>query len=274
MKPLTPDVVSIQSQVVYGTVGNTAAAHVLQANGFEVAQVPTVILSSTPHYDTLYGGPVPREWFSGWLQALFERDAVKGIRAVQIGYLGESAQADILYDWLSRVLEANNDEVLVVMDPVLGDADKGIYTGPGMTDGWRRLISLASGLTPNAFELGVLTDRPVSTMQEVFAAAGELLGGRTRWVAATSAAPATWPEGQMHTALSSGADRNVVAHEWVASAVKGTGDTFSASVTASLLKGGGLPDSMSLAGQVVTRALKDTIAAGAAELLLRNPALP
>ena len=69
MKPLTPDVVSIQSQVVYGTVGNTAAAHVLQANGFEVAQVPTVILSSTPHYDTLYGGPVPREWFSGWLQA-------------------------------------------------------------------------------------------------------------------------------------------------------------------------------------------------------------
>src|SRR5690625_7374241 len=89
MKPLTPDVVSIQSQVVYGTVGNTAAAHVLQANGFEVAQVPTVILSSTPHYDTLYGGPVPREWFSGWLQALFERDAVKGIRAVPIGYLGD-----------------------------------------------------------------------------------------------------------------------------------------------------------------------------------------
>lgn len=271
MRPLVPDVVSIQSQVVYGTVGNTAAAQVLQAAGLLVAQVPSIILSSTPHYQPLYGGPVPREWFSGWLESLFDRDAVRGIRAVQIGYLGESEQTEVIHGWLERVLEVNDDQVLVVMDPVLGDADSGLYTSPGLAEGWRRLLGLATGLTPNAFELGVLTGRSVETTADVFAAAESLLGGRTSWVAATSAAPAEWQPGEMHTALKTTADSRIIRHRRVDSAAKGTGDTFSATTTANLLRDRPLSDSLSRAGEVVTRALEDTIAAGTAELLLRTP---
>ncbi len=271
MKPLTPDVVAIQSQVVYGAVGNTAAVPVLQAHGLLVAQVPSIILSSTPHYQPLYGGPVPREWFSGWLESLFDRDAVRGIRAVQIGYLGESAQAELLYDWLSRVLEANDDEVLVVMDPVLGDSDKGIYTQPGLQAGWRHLISLATGLTPNAFELGVLAGRTLETLDETFDAAAGLLTGRTSWVATTSAAPATWEQGEMKTALTTESGSLAISHERVDSAVKGTGDMFSASVTAGLLAGLELAGSIHRAGQAVTTALSETIAAGTEELMLRLP---
>lgn len=270
MNPLTPDVVSIQSQVVYGNVGNTAAAHVLQAAGLLVSQVPSIILSSTPHYQPLYGGPPPRDWFSGWLESLFDRDAVRGIKAVQIGYLGESEQTGILFDWLSRVLEVNS-QVLVVMDPVLGDADSGRYTQPGIEAGWRKLISLASGLTPNAFELGILSGRSVNTTAEVVSAAQELLGGRTQWVAATSAAPEEWRPGEMRTVLTTTTGSQAITHRRVDSAAKGTGDTFSATVTASLLRGMSLADSVSRAGAVVTRALEDTIEAGTRELLLRKP---
>ena len=58
--PLPLDVISIQSQVVYGTVGNNAA-------------LPTVLFSNTPHYDTIHGGAIPADWFAGYLADLDRR---------------------------------------------------------------------------------------------------------------------------------------------------------------------------------------------------------
>ena len=53
------DIISIQSQVVYGCVGNNAAMPVFRKAGWRALAVPTVILSNTPHYPTLHGGAVP-----------------------------------------------------------------------------------------------------------------------------------------------------------------------------------------------------------------------
>ena len=62
------DIISIQSQVVYGCVGNNAAMPVFRKAGWRALAVPTVILSNTPHYPTLHGGAVPMDWFDGLLQ--------------------------------------------------------------------------------------------------------------------------------------------------------------------------------------------------------------
>lgn len=268
-KPLPIDVVSVQSQVVYGNVGNSVAVPVFQAGNLQVAPVPSIILSSTPHYPSVHGGAVPLDWFSGWLDDLFGTRALDVLKAVQIGYLGEPAQAGVLRSWLERVLELR-PHIIVNIDPVLGDEDTGIYTDPGMVSGWRSLIPLATGLTPNAFELGVISGLPVSTTAEVQAAAQSMLTGNTQWVVATSAAPADWPEGQMQTVIATRKAVEVVWHERLDSAVKGTGDMFAAGLTRALLSGMALEDAVQTAAQRVALALADSIAVHSNELVTRN----
>lgn len=95
-RPLSVDVVSVQSQVVYGRVGNNAAIPTLEALGLSVAAVPTVVLSNIPHYPTMHGGALPIEWFDGYLQDLSARGALHALRAILVGYLGNPAQAQAL----------------------------------------------------------------------------------------------------------------------------------------------------------------------------------
>ena len=80
-RPLDIDVVSVQSQVVYGRVGNNVALPVLSRHGLTAAVVPTVLLSNTPHYSSLHGGAVPADWFAGWLEDLVARGALEHLRA-------------------------------------------------------------------------------------------------------------------------------------------------------------------------------------------------
>ncbi|XOT95096.1 pyridoxine/pyridoxal/pyridoxamine kinase, partial [Alcaligenes pakistanensis] len=94
--PYHVDVVSIQSQVVYGRVGNNVAGPTLRRHGFKVAAVPTVLLSNNPQYPSVHGGAVPDEWLEGFLDDLVLRGALDKVRAVLIGYLGSANQAVII----------------------------------------------------------------------------------------------------------------------------------------------------------------------------------
>ena len=189
LDPLPVDVISVQSQVVYGCVGNSVAVPTLQAAGLNVVPVPTVLLSNTPHYDTLHGGAVPLEWFEGFLADLTRRQVLRHAKAVVIGYLGSPEQAEVLATWLRNALE-EKPELKVFLDPVMGDHDSGLYVHPDLPAALRdTLVPLATGLTPNAFEFQRIVGQDVSTADATTKAATQLLGGRTEWVVGTSAAP-------------------------------------------------------------------------------------
>lgn len=268
LQPMMVDIVSVQSQVVYGRVGNSVAVPTLRTLGFEVAAVPTVILSNTPHYPSMHGGALPLEWFAGYLADLDARGALAQLRAVLCGYLGGPDQARQLAHWIDRLLTAQPD-VRVHIDPVIGDHDHGVYVDPGMIEAYRRhLLPLAHGLMPNGFELRQLTGLPVANREEVIAAARSLIHGPTQWVAVTSAAPDSYDTDRMGVIVVTRDDACTIDHVRIDTAPKGTGDLFSAALTGQLLLGQPLVAAARLACDQVVSALERTHRRNCMELLL------
>lgn len=268
LRPLAIDIVSVQSQVVYGSVGNNIALPAFAQQGLRVAAVPTVVLSNTPHYPSMHGGALPVGWFAGYLDDLCARNALGQLRAIQAGYLGSAEQAEVLALWIQARL-TERPGVRVHIDPVIGDHDHGIYIDPAIVSVYReRLLPLANGIFPNGFELGHLTGSSVRTIDAVIAAARMLLGGRIDWVIVTSAAPDSWNAGQMRVAVVTAKGANVIEHARIDAAPKGTGDLFSAMVTGQLLAGRSVLEAAQQACETVVAAVMLTHKHHCAELLL------
>lgn len=266
------DVVSIQSQVVYGCVGNNAAMPIFRQAGLRAVALPTVILSNTPHYPTLHGGAVPLDWFQGLLRGLDERGVTAVARVVVCGYLGQPGQADLLADWLSG-LRATRPELRVHIDPVMGDRNDGLYVDAGLVAQYRRkLVPHAHGMTPNHFELEQMVGRPLASIDEVAAAARELIAEGPEWIVVTSAAPQTAAPGTLRLAVVTRDDCVVLSHPEIAipPSVHGTGDVFMAAITARLLAGDSLENAARDAAAAVTGALARTRDLGWEELAVEG----
>ncbi|RPE03048.1 pyridoxine/pyridoxal/pyridoxamine kinase [Candidatus Pantoea deserta] len=229
------DVISIQSQVVYGSVGNSIAVPALRRHGLRVVAVPTVLLSNTPHYASCYGGEIPQPWFEGYLTALAERNLDVAARAAVLGYLKSTDKAAALARWL-RLMREKNPLMSVIIDPVLGDDDSGFYVDPELATHYReQLAPLATGLTPNRFELGCLCNARLESDAEIVDAARSLLSAQTQWVVVTSATRDD-ARHSMQVFCVTADNTFITEHPRYDNPPKGTGDLFTAELTAGLLR--------------------------------------
>jgi pyridoxine kinase len=255
-------IVSIQSQLVFGCAGNNAAVPLLQRLGATVYAVPTTLLSNTPHYPTLAGGPLDPALVEALLDRLLDRVPPTAIGAILTGYIASSGAAAAAARFIDRVRTAYAG-VLVLCDPVMGDADTGLYVDEAVaaaivTD----LVPRADILTPNLFEarrLTGLTDGDPDAVLE------RLLTSRARFAAITGIDPG---DGFVTTLAGDGKGRWRVRTPKLDLRPTGTGDLFSAAFLHALLHGADTPVALERGVETVFDLMETAHRTGARE---QNP---
>jgi pyridoxine kinase len=146
-------VLSIQSHVVYGYAGNTAAVFPLQRLGREVWAINTVEFSNHTGYGSWKGKVLGAELTAELVTGLEERNALNRCEAVLSGYLGDASVAMAIADAVKKV-RSQSPNAIYTCDPVMGDVGRGFYVKPDIPDIFKKeLIPLADIVTPNQFEL-------------------------------------------------------------------------------------------------------------------------
>ena len=161
---------SIQSEVAYGHVGNSAAVFPLQRLGVEVLPVSTVLFSNHTGYGAWRGLRLAPEDVAEVLLGVEERGAFADLDVVLSGYLGNAGVAAVVADAVRRV-KATSPTAVYACDPVMGNATVGRFVSPDVPEVLRReVVPVADLITPNQFELGLLTDTEPSTLESLLLA--------------------------------------------------------------------------------------------------------
>ena len=158
-------ILSIQSAVAYGHVGNSAAVFPLQRLGVEVMPVATVNFSNHTGYGAWRGPVMDPSQVADVITGVEERGAFPITDAVLSGYQGSEGIADVIIDTVARV-KAANPKAIYTCDPVMGNAKSGCFVAPAIPVLLReRVVPVADLITPNQFELGYLTGTEPDTIE-------------------------------------------------------------------------------------------------------------
>ncbi len=154
--------------MVSGHVGNAAAVFALQRLGHEVWPLPTILLSHHPGHGGAQGRATAMALLTDLLDGLDARGCFARCEAVISGYLGQAEQAAIVRDAVSRA-RAGGHKSVYLCDPVLGD-DGRTYVSHDVVTELHNLAALADILTPNAYELSLLSGQVFATGAQALAA--------------------------------------------------------------------------------------------------------
>jgi pyridoxine kinase len=263
-------VISIQSQVAYGHVGNSAAAFPMQMHGIDVIAVPTTLLSNRPGYPTLRGRVLEAQLVADLLLGVEERGAVESSSVILSGYLGSAEIAAVVADFVARA-KARNPRLTYCCDPVLGDRDRGLFVKADIPPLVRdRLCPLADILTPNHFEFEWLCGARTTTSDQVIAQAQTLLARGPSTVVVTSAELADTPHDEIETLAVEQSNEGVKA--WRVRTPKlpispsGTGDLFAALLVAARCTGADTPEALGHAASAIFAVLERTALRGTEEM--------
>jgi len=262
-------ILSIQSWVSYGHVGNAAAVFPLQRLGFETWAVNTVQFSNHPGYGAWRGTMVPPTDIADLVQGMAERGALARCLAVLTGYMGDPALGEVVLDTVERVRAANPNAIWAC-DPVMGDVGGGFYVRPGLPEFFRdQAVPMADIVTPNQFELEYLTGLTIRSLADALDAAAAVRALGPKVVLITSLLIDETPADRIELLVATDAGAWRVTTPRLPLAVNGAGDAVAALFLGYWLKtGGDAAAALSAAASAIYAVLKTTQALGEREIQL------
>lgn len=160
------NILSMQSHVAFGYVGNKAAVFPMQRLGNEVITINTVQFSNHTGYGSWTGDIMSIDHIDKIFMGLQDRGALANLDAVLTGYLGDKVLGEVLLKWLD-VIKKHNPNLIYCCDPVIGDVGRGVFVRPGVPEFFaEQALPHVSILTPNQFELTYLTGIEINTLED------------------------------------------------------------------------------------------------------------
>ena len=263
------NILSIQSAVAYGHVGNSAAVFPLQRIGHEVWPVYTVNFSNHTGYGAWRGPMIPAADVADVIAGIDERGVLGQVDAVLSGYQGGDDIAGVIIDAVARVKELNPAAVYAC-DPVMGNAKSGCFVADTIPPLLRdRVVPVADIITPNQFELGYLTSREATDLDSTLdaVASAREMGPQTVLVTSVER-PEADPENFLEMIVVDDKGSWIVRTPRLPFKRNGSGDVASALFTGHYIRSGDAADALARTASSVFDLLSTTYEAGAGELLL------
>lgn len=261
-------ILSIQSSVAYGHVGNSAAAFPLQRLGHEVWPVLTVHFSNHTGYGAWRGPLLAPDDVREVIEGIADRGVLGEADAVLSGYQGDPAVGGIILETVARV-KALNPGAVYCCDPVMGDVGRGMFVRPGIPEFMRdTVVPQADILTPNHFELDFLAGRESRTLAQILDAVDDVRARGPRDVLVTSVLHDGVPEGRLDVVAVSDDGAWAVETPLLPITPNGCGDVTAALYLAHLRSTGSAAEALGRTTSTVFAILEKTIEAGTREIQL------
>jgi pyridoxine kinase len=261
-------VLSIQSAVAYGHVGNSAAVFPLQRIGVEVLPVYTVNFSNHTGYGAWRGPLISPDDVREVIAGIEDRGAFPKIDVVLSGYQGSEGIADVILDAVGRIKAANPDAIYSC-DPVMGNAKSGCFVAPAIPVLLRdRVVPAADVITPNQFELGYLTGTEPGSLESTLESVDLARASGPRTVLVTSVERPDREDGTIEMLAVDDRGAWIVQTPLLPLKANGSGDVTAALFTAQYRRTGDPADALARTASSVFDLLSNTHASGERELQL------
>ncbi|MGY1915382.1 pyridoxal kinase PdxY [Blastococcus sp. SYSU DS0973] len=261
-------VLSIQSHVTYGHVGNSSAVFPLQRLGIEVWPVHTVQFSNHTGYGEWRGRVYDGQSIDELVQGVAERGVLGSCDAVLSGYLGSADIGHAVVGAVARVRGAN-PQAVYCCDPVIGDVGRGVFVRPGIAEFMREVaVPAADVVTPNHYELDLLSGTATRSLASVKDAVAAVQALGPRAVLTTSLVAEDTPDDAVDLLASEGGRHFRVRTPRLGVSVNGAGDAIAALFLAHWLDTRSAAEALGRAAASVFGLLQRTEDARSREILL------
>ncbi|WP_448951781.1 pyridoxal kinase PdxY [Labrys neptuniae] len=261
------NILSIQSWVTYGHVGNASAVFPMQRLGCEVWAIHTVQFSNHTGYGAWKGRVYDGTMVDELVEGLAERGVLPRCDGVISGYMGSSDIGNAILAAVDKVRSAN-PAATYCCDPVIGDIGRGVFVRPGIPEFMRdQAVPAADVITPNRFELEYLAGRQVRTLADAKAAVTALQAAGPKVVLVTSLDTDDTPDDAIDLLAADANGFYRVRTPRLGLDINGAGDAIAALFNLHWKRSGSAAAALDLASASIYGLLKRTAEAGSREIL-------